>query len=253
MGNKNVELKYIDKSLVKGNLPIDTIAQNQVLWTSAAGAQLAGAAPFDDNDGFVCQSLISVAQGQTASQRIGRKWTIKSIRIQLGLSLLQQGPTTSGGLVRLVVFWDKQCNGSVVSMPDLFEGGTTGADGPLVPGTNTQNYRLSQLPNVSNSQRFRFLVDKTYSFVGASNGTDGGGYLSVTLDKMINVYKKLNLEIESSATSSVLAGIRSNNIGMALLFQGTGPGVDAVTPPDAGATRLVVIPWGTVRARYTDA
>lgn len=85
----NVEKKY--KDLTATNLPIG--------W-----------------NGAVMNGFLSIAQGQTASLRIGDSIKVTSIHLKIRL---QSSLSTGGSLVRVILFWDKE---NTVSTPsDLFD------------------------------------------------------------------------------------------------------------------------------------
>lgn len=262
MRGAGIEYKNIDKSLVKGNLPLTTTVVDQVLWTDAAGGVLpADNAPFTDPDGYIIQSLVTAAQGQTATQRIGRKWTIKSLKVDLGFRINFKSSLTQSCLIRTLLVWDKQCNGSIVKTSDVLD--FAFMDAAIIPGSYNTNTRIFAQKNIANSQRFTIFHDKTRRYDnGGDPGISGADpapnvYQQTGMDIKISIpYRRLNLAIESSTSDASIAGLRSNNIFLIVIFQamvaGTGT-VVAPVPPDAGLMDIIAIPYGVSRARFTDA
>ena len=88
------------------------------------------------------------AQGAGAEQRIGRKITGTMLHIKGYLSV-DANTASQGGIVRLVVFRDKQTNSAVVAAGTPFE--TTG------------NTRVVDFRDLEQVQRFDILIDRTFA------------------------------------------------------------------------------------------
>lgn len=248
----NVELKYLDKALVRGNLPVNSAIADQAIWTTDQGNQLAGTGDLGDNNGFIIQSLVNATQSQTATGRIGRKYTIKSIKVNLGLTFVLKQDHCTIGLYRVLLVHDKQCNGGVVKVHDVLD--QPNADGNVIPGSPGMNYRIGAQPNISNSQRFTILYDKTKSFNNQGmGGNTQGPYHYPMVDVMVKIYKKLNLPIEMSTTDSQISGIRSNNVFLIVMAHAAERPNDADVPLQAEDSAIGFVPWGSSRARFTDA
>ena len=258
------ELKYLDKGLWNDKtIEIDDDVDNMALWTKADGTNANGDV-FENGKWYIIQSLVNNKQGQGAQQRIGRKITVKSIFKRFGfiatniVTLNDQG--INDGLpthlqMRIVLVVDKQYNGQVVKASDIFEP-TAGGDNGNILGRGYQP-AIVQLPNVANSQRFRVIKDKTWNF--STEGTvpiqmtDEDGtftYSEVTIQKLVEFYKKINLEIENAANDATLNGIKSNNIIMAVTWNGMG--ATGVNFPDESNADWSIKPFGLSRIRYTD-
>jgi len=147
----------------------------------------------------ILPSVNLIPQGVTESQRIGRKCIIRSISLRY---VIQIKPTTNTNNtddgVRLILFQDKQCNGTAATVTDLLK---------------TADY-LS-FNNLSNKERFKVLADK---FVDVHSTAGGGstatfGELGVTK----SLYIKCYIPIEFSSTTGAITEIRSNNIGVLLI------------------------------------
>jgi len=164
-------------------------------------------------------SLVNVVAGTGESQRVGRKITIKSIHMRYIAQLSNtSNPSGTDDGLRVIVYWDKQCNGATAAVTDILE---------------TAEY-LS-FNNLSNKNRFSILMDKTVDIsatAGAYDGTnDQFGQKAVTR----SFHKKVNIPVEYSSTTGGLTEIRSNNIGLLAIS-------------DAGAINMGY----TCRVRFSD-
>lgn len=263
----NGELKYLDKALtLKEDQQPNTDTAVQMLWTTATGAMITDDV-MDNGLWYIGQSLVNNQQGQGAQQRIGRKITVKSIFARLGFVATCELPINAGGTIkgiptnlqmRIVMLLDKQYNGTPVKATDIFED-TAGIAGSNILGFGYQP-AIVQLPNMANSQRFRVIKDKLFNF--STDGTtpweiDNNAepptdyvYAKLTIQKMTEFYKKVNIEIENAANDATLNGIKSSNIILAVTWNGMGA---AGTQLPTEATRLWKIkPFGLSRTRYTD-
>lgn len=166
-----------------------------------------------------------IPQGDTQSQRIGRKVLIKSIYIS-GF-VVANSLTTAAAPADICHMWvvlDTQCNGSAFTPVDanngLFTGNANGA-----------------LRTLSNSNRFKILKHfaipmKTTAGVTTAWGNDA---------KNVQWFKKCSIPIEfdASATTGAITTIRSNNISIVI--------------GSAGLTDDVYAFSGNCRIRYADA
>lgn len=141
-----------------------------------------------------------IPQGVTESTRVGRKCTLKSIMWQgeIHLNLQTDDATPTGDFVRLICYWDKQCNGANATATDILQ---------------TDNW--NEFNNLANSQRFKILWNKTLVF----NHTAGAGASTAAnvwpiMYKRFKFMKKCNIPLEFSATSGAIATVKSNNIGL---------------------------------------
>lgn len=149
-------------------------------------------------------SVLNIPQGTTQSQRDGRKCVIKSLGWHFDISqdAIAAGTATPPGptKVRVIMYLDKQCNGATATNTDLV------VDGGSVNCALTFN-------NLSNSGRFRTLMDRTYIL----QPTAGGGPSAANCEwagagVSDSFYKKCNIPMEFSDTAGAISEIRSNNI-----------------------------------------
>lgn len=145
-----------------------------------------------------------IPQGVTESQRIGRKCTIKSIGWRWRLSLLAQdaGATpVSADTVRVIMYLDKQCNGATAAASDLIE------------SDDFQSFN-----NLSNSQRFVTLMDRTVTLNVPNMASDAAGVVSSSNYFVDGTFfKKCDIPIEFNSTTGAIAEIRSNNLGILVI------------------------------------
>lgn len=161
-------------------------------------------------------SLVEVSQGTGESQRIGRKITVKSIHLK-GYVLLPGGKENTvlndfgweGAYdrIRVIVYLDKQTNGTSATIGSVIEGST-----------------LVGFRNLSNTQRYNILYDRTTS-LSASNAAHEVGSLSNETAwgpqcKSLSWNKQCNIPIEYSDVNGTLSELRSNNIGVMVISNG---------------------------------
>lgn len=108
--------------------------------------------------------------------------------------------TTGNDTVRIILYLDKQCNGTAATVTQILE------------SDDFQSFN-----NLSNKSRFRTLMDRVYD-LNATAGM-GNGTANDTVATQINdsLFKKVNLPIEYDSTAGAIAEIRSNNICMLIL------------------------------------
>ncbi len=154
--------------------------------------------------------LVPIPQGVGESERIGRKCTITRINLRLNFEFLvnnQEGSGTTGlaaastahETVRLLVYWDKQCNGAAAS-----------------PGDILQDNRWNGFREMANVHRFIILHDKIYTWnSGAIGGADSTASKSTTIvkDYAIRISKKVWIPIKYNGVTGIISEIKQNNIG----------------------------------------
>lgn len=157
--------------------------------------------------------LNPLAQGTTATTRLGRRVHMKSIYIR---GFAQVAPTTTGGAsLRILVVYDKQCNGAAAAATDV---------------TVTDVYAAQN--NLSNSRRFLTLFDHVTDHFGTA------GPMGVP----INLYKKLNLDVEFNAGNA--GDVTDISTGAVLVFVWMSAGALATANPSSTINS---------RIRFTDA
>lgn len=149
-----------------------------------SGLATAGSTPF---------LLNGVAQGTTASTRIGRRLVIKSLLVRW---LVQLAPTTTGGSpLRLMVVYDAQSNGAAPAITDIL-----------------LTDELTSPANLSNSRRFKILIDEFVPCLGT------GGPQSICWTR----YMKVNLDQEfNNGSAGTITDITKGSI-YAIAWNGAG-------------------------------
>ncbi len=146
-------------------------------------------------------SCVTIIQGVTESQRIGRKCTIRSINWRFNISLVSQVDSADppkGDVVRILLYQDKQTNGAAATSTQILE------------SADFQSFN-----NLANKSRFRTLMDRTYTIdhtLAQTDGTNTGGYAEVNITDTL--FKRVNIPIEYDSTTGAITEVRSNNIGV---------------------------------------
>lgn len=144
------------------------------------------------------QHLTIIPIGNGESQRIGRKISIRSIRVQGTLELRAHtliGLTTGQVVVRLVQ--DTQTNGTQFSATDLLD------------TDQFQSFR-----KLSETSRFKILYEKTFN-LSAGGATEVAGALETTkYSRPVNVAVKVKIPMEYSSLvdTGEVGSVRSNNV-----------------------------------------
>ncbi len=149
---------------------------------------------------FEAANLNIIAQGNTESQRIGRKVILKRVDVKGIMTMPStESATATSDNVRLLLVCDKQTNGAAFVGTDLWE---------------TDNWR--SFNNLANSTRFRVLQSKIYTFnasAGSGRGTtDTLSYGEVVVPFKLGVNLNLPLEFDNSATTGAVTTQRSNSL-----------------------------------------
>jgi len=187
-------------------------AEKKFLDTDVAAANITVAA------GAIVDSVNKVAQGDTESERIGRKIVVKSLHMK---TTLNTSATDPDGVFRMIIYVDSQANGAAAAVTDILE----------AVGVN-------EFRNLANSQRFRVLHDRTYTLNATSNVGNAATFPIFRKHFIVNKNLNVPVEFDNSATTGAITTIRSNNIGVLYLVDGGPADTWDIT--------------GNVRIRYTD-
>lgn len=130
------------------------------------------------------QLLNGTAPGSGSTNRIGRKFTMKSIYFRGYFSM---APTSTGGSpFRIIIYYDKQANATAAAKTDLLT-----------------NDNFVSPNNLDNRDRFVVICDMV------TNTASNNGDNSVA----VNFYKKINLETYCNAgTAGTIADITSGSV-----------------------------------------
>jgi len=151
-------------------------------------------------------SILTIAQGNTESQRIGRKVVVKKINMQIQVELPETtGSSATSDIVRMIVYLDKQCNGAIATTTGILES----AD-------------LFSFRNLANSGRFSILMDKRWAVSCMAGAYDGANdnYGKVRAYKSFSKSCNIPIEYDNSVTTGAITSMRSNNIGVLLFSEG---------------------------------
>lgn len=164
-----------------------------------------------------------IPQGVGESERLGRKCTIRRIqwRYTLSMPAVSQVGTITGDSVRLLVYLDKQANGEGIATDTLLETAS-----------------LTSFLNLANTNRFVILLDELHDINYPGLAIDLSVPFHAVRDQIIHNFHwelELNIPMEFSGATGVIAEIRSNNIGMILI---TTEGIMSIN--------------SKIRIRYTD-
>lgn len=172
----------------------------------------------------ISPTLLDIPAGTGESERIGRKIMMRSLSMNWTMKKLPGTTANSqNSTTRMVVFLDKQCNGTAALGTDIFFG--------AAPPNLYQAFF-----NLVNTGRFVILFDKTYTLRGKPDGVTAVATQGADVDD--HCHKTMNIPIEYSGVTGAITEIRSNNIGVAFLQDGSSSLVDVL---------------GRFRVRYSDS
>ncbi len=147
--------------------------------------------------GAVNTSINLIPQGTTEVQRIGRKATIKAILVRGEVKLNDTtNSSNTSDIVRVIIYLDKQANGSGAAVTDILESAT-----------------WNSFNNLSNKSRFVTIYDKFTTLNSMGAGLSAGASITNEKANFVQFFKRCNIPIEFDSTVGALTEIRSNNIG----------------------------------------
>ncbi len=166
----------------------------------------AGEHKFKDKDvddvvvaaGLVISELTVIPQGDSESERIGRRITIKSVHAKGTIRIFSAtSAAATNDTVHCMLVLDTQTNGAVFAATDLYE---------------TDAFKSFR--NLANSSRFRVLYTHTFVMKVPGAAPSGAAYIYGSDVKYININKKCNIKIEydNSLATGVVSTVRSNNL-----------------------------------------
>lgn len=163
--------------------------------------------------------LNGLAQGTTASTRIGRRIQMKSVEARM---YAYPDTTTLACVTRFAIVLDKQANAAAPAFTDIYDSGTSVA-----------------LRNISNKARFWVLWDSgLIPIIGNTTTAAQGTEASY---KAVEFYKRINIPVQYNAgTAGTVGDIQTN----ALYFVAIGDTVSGTA--DARV-------FGNIRVRYDDS
>ena len=166
--------------------------------------------------------LNGLSQGTTASTRIGRRVTVKSVQWAFDAATSSSTTWTAN---RYMIVQDTQANGAGATFADIYA-----------------TAQPSTLRNMSNMPRFKVLYDsKSFIMIGDNAGVGSSAYDVDSLATAHQGYIKCTVPVQyNSGNSGTVADIQTN----ALYFVMIGNGTTSVTDVNIAA--------GTARIRFSD-
>lgn len=130
--------------------------------------------------------LNPIAQGTTPSTRIGRRLKMTSLFLRWYVTL---APTTTGATpVRLIIVYDSQSNGAAPGITDIL----------LTDEITSPN-------NLSNSRRFKILVDEQRECIGTAGPQSFMSERYVKMDKMVEYNTDAGATVAAITSGAVYA------------------------------------------------
>lgn len=152
---------------------------------------------------IVNDTIVGINQGDGPDERNGRKVNLTSIHLR-GVITQPSGQTSldnSTNLVRVILYWDKQCNAATASIATILD------------ATETKSYL-----NLDNVDRYTILSDMFVDMdVANIVNLTSSAFTSPRLMKYIKFNKKCNIPIRFNDNGNTIASITSNNIGVAAI------------------------------------
>ena len=145
-------------------------------------------APLDSSVMLAGILINGVAQGTTASSRIGQKLLMRSLMIRWTFAM--QATTTDSSVGRIVVIYDRQANATDATPSQVFEGAGSGVQ------------FLSNM-NLNNRDRFSVLVDELTPPIGAATTRTVSG----------KIYRKMMHEtVYNNGTTGSIGSINTGSV-----------------------------------------
>lgn len=158
-----------------------------------------------EHDPSATLSLNTVAQGDTESNRDGKKILMQKLILHGNIFVPAQANRTSGlqpGIAYVAVVLDTQCNGAKLNSEDVFK-------------NQAGSSRLAAQPlrNLQYSTRFRVLASKRITLTSPEATYDGTNIEADGTDHPFDFYVNLkNLPVTFTGTTSDVASISDNCI-----------------------------------------
>lgn len=164
--------------------------------------------------------LNGINQGTDYTERIGRKVLMKSLLTRF-TCFLNTGlaANVAGDVVRILIFYDSQTNAVTPNVADILS--STAFDAPM---------------NLTNRDRFKVVLDKFILMPGYAS-TAGALTGGSPIPKMINKYKKFNMDVIFGGTNGNVGSIQTGGL-FALL----------ISSNNSASTTIL-----STRVRYTDS
>lgn len=168
--------------------------------------------------GLVESAICTLTQGVGNEQRVGD--SIKTTSLTLRMRLIANNGYISDQCIRVIVFWDRQCNGVATDLIGNADS-LLNDNAATIPG-----FLAFQALHTQN--RYKILYDKVHtlrptlvaSMENNSIGTLNDAYQTGVTVKHLNIYLKASRIIKYSGTSNSIANVVSNNLQVAWIGDG---------------------------------
>lgn len=148
--------------------------------------------------GVIFPSMNIIPQGDTQSNRLGRKVVVTKINARFAVLNVTAVAGVSGSSIRVILYVDKQCNGAAATVAQILA---------------TADWR--SLLNLDNSMRFQILKDQIYTLnITAPSGTAGTAWITERQDVVWNVKCRVPIMFDNSTITGAITSITSSNIGV---------------------------------------
>ncbi len=153
-------------------------------------------------------SILDIEEGTRPSQRVGRKIHVTGIGLKMFSDIPSDNdPVSAADVLRVVVYQDKQCNGLVANINDIYA--------EIDPGSSTSILSFRNLLHVN---RFKILQDKLYHI--EAKGAISAGATPIFQPAMLwNEWMNVSMPILYEGALADIANITENNVGI-LVFAG---------------------------------
>jgi len=141
--------------------------------------------------------IFPIVLGQNASQRIGNKIFVKSIQFSWRMSPLAPQPNAGGCIMRMIVYHNKECRGSLITVADLFASTDIGA-----------------LRSTTKQPACSILKDITSTGVSTGGGTTSGPQTLTMFSVKVN--KRIDF-VGSTLTTGAIADLLKDDYGFGMI------------------------------------
>lgn len=158
---------------------------------------------YGDGASAFIAALNLIPTGSGVSQRVGRKILMKSILLRVYIKNGDWGDASEAvsdmAGYRMVLVYDRQCNGVPPTFDDIFE---------FTMGTSVF---ITNPLNLANRDRFLVLWDKQFVLDGVVNSA---GTQNINTQKFFKKYKRLNLEtiFQNDASTAGINDIKTGSM-----------------------------------------
>ncbi len=164
-------------------------------YASAFVATMTGA----EADPTTADSLSAIAQGDGESNRDGRKCTLISLHMRghVQLDPVTGSSASSPKIMRVIVVWDTQTNGTQLNSEDV-----------ILAATHVEH----GFRNLQFSKRFRILKDATFTLNPLAGAGDGTADDFAAVNRSFKWNFKLGIPVIHKGTTAVVANITDNSL-----------------------------------------